>query len=99
MKSKIIYVVGIVIVALIIFVVLTLNKTCMVIFNTVGGTIYPTEQVKCGNPVKKPKDPVLDGYTFVKWVDSKTKKEFDFTKPIDEDTTIDVEWQVKTVTD
>ena len=98
MKNKIIYVVGGIIIAIVIFVVLSLNKTCMVIYNTAGGTIYPTQQIKCGKTINKPEDPVLEGHTFIKWVDNKTKKEFDFTRPINEDITIEAEWQVKTVT-
>ena len=74
--------------------VLLLNfyfKTYTVIYDTKGGTIYASVQVKRGETAPKPADPVMQGFTFAGWyVDD---KEYDFNKPINEKTTIVAKWE------
>jgi hypothetical protein len=87
-----IYVVGALIAGFIVFIILSANKTCVVTYDTKGGTIYASDNLKCGEKAKKPVDPILEGYTFINWLD-KDNKEFDFDKPIIEDTTIVAHYQ------
>jgi len=96
MKNKnikyVIYIVGGLVAGIIVFFVLQANKTCVVTYDTKGGTIYASNNLKCGEKAKKPADPVLEGYTFINWLDT-NNKEFDFNKPIEKDTTIVAHYQ------
>ena len=88
MKKNLLYVIGGLIAFCLVLLVLRLNRTCIVTFDTSGGTIYASENVKCGNPVNKPNDPVMDGYKFVEWYDAATNTIYDFNKPVEKDITI-----------
>ena len=88
MKKNVIYSVLVVIAIIVVALILKINKKCVVTFDTGGGTIYASKQLKCGSTIKKPEDPYLPGYSFVKWVDIKTNEEFDFSKNVDSDITI-----------
>ena len=88
MKEKvknILSIIGVVAFIIVLIVVIKVNKTCVVAFDTSGGTIYASKNVKCGEKVERPADPVLEGYTFVNWIDPYTKEEFDFNSPINKD--------------
>ena len=91
------YVVGVLIVIIVVYFVLQANKTCVVTFDThggsIGGVIYASKNVKCGTKVEKPEDPILNGYKFVKWVIPGTDEEFDFNKYIEKDIKIDAKWE------
>lgn len=56
------------------------------------GEIKP-QSVKKGQTVSEPEEPKADGYLFEGWyADKELTKEFDFTKPITENTTIYAKW-------
>ena len=57
------------------------NESFLVTFNTHGGTIIETQSIEKGTLVKKPQDPVKEGYEFTGW-------NFDFDTPVTEDVTI-----------
>lgn len=50
-------------------------------------------EVKYGNTIAKPSNPILDGYSFVDWIDSNGNV-FDFSKPITDDTIIEAKYDV-----
>ena len=62
--KSIIYVVIAIIVAIVLFLILQANKTCVVTFDThggsIGGVIYASKNVKCGTKVEKPEEKLLD---------------------------------------
>ena len=43
------------------------TKTYSVTFDTKGGTIYATQEVKPGEIAEVPEDPVMEGYIFLGW--------------------------------
>nr|MCR4891416.1 InlB B-repeat-containing protein [Lachnospiraceae bacterium] len=64
-----------------------------VTFEMNGGPDIESQRVLKGNTAKKPSTPVRVAYNFKGWYkDKKFKKEFDFTTPITEDTTIYARW-------
>lgn len=65
-----------------------------VTFNSNGGSAVESVKVKDGETVTKPTDPTYDGYKFLYWTaDGKT--EYDFTKPVNANTTLVAVWQVE----
>ncbi len=65
-----------------------------VTFNSNGGSAVESVKVKDGETVIKPTDPTYDGYKFLYWTaDGKT--EYDFTKPVNANTTLIAVWQVE----
>ncbi len=92
-KKSLIYIVIVLIAAIILVFILKANKICVVTFDTRGGTIYASENVKCGQRVTKPADPELEGYEFISWLDPETNKEFDFNSYINKDITIKAHYQ------
>ena len=69
------------------------KETITVKFDTDGGTTYPNQIIEKGKKVEKPKDPIKEGYTFIKWVVE--NKEFDFDTILEKDTTITAIWEQK----
>ena len=73
--------------------VLYLGKTFTVTFDTKGGTIYQSQEVRPNSTIVKPGDPVMEGYNFKGWFLSTTDEEFDFSTKITEDITIIAKWE------
>ena len=73
--------------------VLYFGKTFTVTFDTKGGTIYQSQEVRPNSTVLKPGDPVMEGYNFKGWFLSSTGEEFDFETKIVEDITIIAKWE------
>lgn len=62
-------------------------------FDSNGGTLIPEQKVSQGNTVKKPTDPEKGANTFDGWYsDKEFTEEFDFTTPINKDTTLYAKW-------
>ena len=56
-----------------------------------GASVVPAVALNPGATASKPSEPSRPGYRFVEWQKDGTK--FDFTTPINEDTTITAEWE------
>ena len=69
-------------------------KTYKVTFDTNGGTVIASQNVKENGVVTKPTDPTLEGYTFVEWLLNGTT--YDFTAPVVSDITLTAKWQKNT---
>lgn len=67
-----------------------LVKEHYVTFNSIGGSVIPSQKVKDNEKVTTPTDPVKDGYTFEGWyVDPLyTGNSYDFNTPVKEDFTL-----------
>jgi RNA polymerase primary sigma factor len=66
-------------------------RTFKVTFNTNGGDTIAPVMVEEGERVKKPKDPVRSGYTFIGWF---TKEgEYDFKEEVFGNLTLKAEWE------
>lgn len=79
-----------VILLLIIFLTGCGNKTYMVSFNTLGGSVMESIYVNEGEILKDIAKPLKDGYLFVNWL--KDGVEYNFDKPINEDITLTASW-------
>lgn len=72
---------------------LLLNKTYTVTFDTKGGTIYRSVEVKKGEKVNKPDDPVMMGYTFLYWQKQGDNKKYDFNEGVYNNITLEAIWE------
>lgn len=71
-----------------------------VTFDVQGGTKIEAVKVEKGKTVTKPADPTRDGFDFDGWFETKDGNDsFDFTKPIERDTTIFAKWSAKGLSD
>ena len=73
--------------------VLYLQNTVTVTFDTQGGTIYRAVEIKPNSEVARPVDPVKEGHVFAGWYIGKTNERFDFSTKILEDITITAKWE------
>lgn len=67
------------------------KKTCEITFDTDGGTIISNQEVKKGDKVIKPSDPIKDDYTFNGWYVYNNTNEFilfDFNNEVEENITL-----------
>ncbi|MBE6155446.1 MAG: hypothetical protein E7164_01665 [Firmicutes bacterium] len=78
---------------LVVILILYLQKTFTVTFDTKGGTIYQAVEVRPNTPVIKPLDPVMEGFRFVGWYVGNTDEKFDFNSKIANDITITAKWE------
>jgi len=70
------------------------QDTYTVSFHYKDGRAVEYQMVEKGNIVKRPEDPVKEGYTFVGWYsDYKCTKEYDFSKPVKSDFSIYAKWE------
>ncbi len=66
----------------------------LTLYDDDGKTVLQTINVKEGEAPAKPADPAKDGYQFAGWFITPTNKnEFDFTKPLTEDTSAYARWK------
>lgn len=71
------------------------NKTYTVNFDTNGGTVITSQQIKNKHTVSKPTNPEKEGYEFKEWVlDEKT---FDFTEKVTQNITLKAIWEEKKI--
>ena len=82
-----------VITVLTVLLILYLQKTFTVTFDTKGGTIYQAVEVKPNATVIKPLDPVMEGYVFDGWYVESSDTKFDFATKIADDITITAKWK------
>ena len=66
-------------------------ETVTVTFDSCGGSEVEPQTVPAGSSAVQPKDPVLDGYSFVCWLNGETQ--WDFTAPVTEDLTLTASWE------
>lgn len=72
-------------------------NSCLLKFNTNGGSAIADQVVVDGTTPVKPQDPVKEGYIFTGWyIDSSCKTPFDFSKELKADTTVYAGWQEET---
>ena len=83
---------GSIIGVLVAFLALYFNTTITVTFDTKGGTIYRSIEIKPNSEVEPPIDPVMAGYEFNGWYEPGATEKFDFSKKITNDITIEARW-------
>jgi uncharacterized repeat protein (TIGR02543 family) len=66
-------------------------SSCLVVFDSLGGSDVPARTVAVGGTVKRPADPTQEGYAFECWVDA-SGKEYDFGSPVTCDVTLYAKW-------
>jgi len=78
-----------------IFILINNKKTITynISFDTDGGTLVETQIVKKNEQVKKPSDPVKEGYTFIEW--TYQGKTYDFSKGVISDIKLNAKWLKK----
>ena len=97
MNKKKIFIIGgsivAVISAIIIFLLISNKKPLSyeIIFETNGGTLVESQIVNEGEKVKKPADPVKDGYLFVEW--TYQGKTYDFSIEVTSNLTLTAKWE------
>ena len=91
MMKKPLIIAAVVIGVVLLLVVFYFFKPCTVSFDTKGGTIYQSVQVRKGNKINKPNDPVMDGYTFKGWY--LNDEEYDFSKEVNGDIMLTAKWE------
>jgi len=94
-KNKLLIIVGsiIAVITTIVIVLLINNKkpiTYNVSFETNGGSLIESQVVNEGEQVKKPIDPIKDGYMFTEW--TYQGKTYDFTLEVTSDLTLTAKW-------
>lgn len=68
------------------------KETFIVTFDTDGGNEIESIEIKCGEGIKLPKEPIKKGYTFIAWEDDDLKTIHDNDKLACEDTTLKANW-------
>lgn len=91
MKKRSLIITAVVIGIILLLVVFYFFKPCTVSFDTKGGTIYKSIQIKKGSTISKPSDPVMEGYTFKGWY--LNDEEYDFSKKITSDIMLTAKWE------
>lgn len=69
------------------------NRTYQVDFNTKGGTIYKSIQVKPNSIIEKPNDPLMEGYIFTGWYKDNEETEYDFSKEVTSSFVLNAKWK------
>lgn len=82
----------VIVVAIIVFLLMKNTKAIYTVsFNTDGGEIVSSKQVKDGENVSEPTNPSKEGYKFLGWYLG--DEIFDFTTPIKENITLEAKWE------
>lgn len=87
------YIIGALLIISVVLLLVFYLPICVVTFDTGGGTIYPSLNVRINGTVEKPEDPVMDGYVFDGWYLNDTNEVFDFNNSIKGKTTIKAHWK------
>ena len=82
-----------IIVIAVVILVMYLQRTYTVTFDTKGGTIYQAARVRPNATIVKPEDPKMEGYIFLGWYLENTNEEYDFNSKVVKDITITAKWQ------
>ncbi|MGJ9622783.1 InlB B-repeat-containing protein [Actinotignum sp. GS-2025c] len=61
-----------------------------VAFDTRGGNVIPSQQVKAGSPAQEPENPIKEGHAFIAWY--LNGHQYDFATPVKSDITLTAEW-------
>ena len=70
------------------------QEVTLTLYDTDGTTVLHEIKVKKGGTATKPANPTKDNMTFKGWFITPTNaKEFDFTKPLEEDAAAYAQWQ------
>ena len=68
-------------------------------FDSNGGSVVSSQQVRYGSKVVKPADPTRSGYTFDGWYTAKSGgSKYDFNQPVTGDVTVYAHWTVNSYT-
>ena len=67
------------------------NKIYKITFDSAGGSVVLNQEVKNGDCITKPSNPIKSGYEFLYW--TYNGKEFDFTTKINKDMTLLAKWE------
>lgn len=87
------YVLSSIIIVLSLILFLYLGKTYSVIFDTKGGTIYKTIEVRPSHNFVQPPDPIMEGYIFEGWYLKSTDTLYDFNNKVTSDITLVAKWK------
>ena len=72
------------------------ESTCIVKFETNGGSEIPEQVIKVNTNAIKPAQPTKDGHRFAGWYsDAELTSEYDFNSPVTQDTTLYASWTEK----
>ena len=82
-----------VILIIIAIILLMSPKKYIVSFDTLGGNIIASQEVKSGEKVSKPVDPSKENFDFVKWIYQ--NNDYDFNAPVKSDMTLTAVWAEK----
>lgn len=82
-----------VILIIIAIILLMSPKKYIVSFDTLGGNIIASQEVKSGEKVSKPVDPSKENFDFVKWIYQ--NNDYDFNTPVKSDMTLTAVWAEK----
>lgn len=94
MKRKLfVCLIGLILGIIIIIIYFTTLRTYTVIFDSVGGTWIKAQEVRINKQVVRPKDPILDGYTFKGWY--LYDEEYDFDTLVTKDIVLVAKWEAK----
>ena len=88
-------VLGLVITAITISVVIKINdsKVYQITFETNGGSKIEEQEVKEGEKINKPADPIKEGFNFIEWIYN--GKTYDFSTSVNSDMVLKANWQEK----
>ena len=64
---------------------------CIVTFNTNGGSYIPNQELKKGDRIQKPENPIKEGHSFTNWTYQGREWDF-FGYTVSEDMTLDANW-------
>lgn len=73
------------------------EKTCLVQFDTLGGTLIESQNIVCGDKILKPTSPEKEGFEFITW--HLTGEVYDFDKIVNSDIILIAEWKIKEETE
>ena len=77
--------------AVLVILLIGINKKYIVSFNTAGGSNVPSQTIKRGELVSKPTDPTKEGYTFVRW--DLNHIAYNFSSPVKQNMTLTAVWE------
>ena len=87
--------IGVLVLIVILLVVLNNNKKFTIEFDTQGGNIFESIEVKKGETLPTIKEPIKEGYIFVGWFYNDIL--FDFNTKIEEDIKLVARWEQKKI--
>lgn len=90
-KNVILVLFYVTVISSLVFFYISSRETYTISFDNGLDGVLPADTVVKGGKIKKPEDPVKEGYTFIGWeVDGKP---YDFDTPVDSDIKLDAIWK------